>query len=63
MYEEFLEKSFNSKRQAVDEQYFIAKYADLAYPELEKRIYGRRSGWEVIVMGCLSLSIRPITKM
>ena len=33
MYEEFLEKSLNSKRQAVDDT-FIAKYADLSYPEL-----------------------------
>ena len=60
MYEEFLEKSLNNKRQAVDDT-FIAKYADLSYPELN--IYGRKSGWAVIVMGCLSLSIRPITKM
>ena len=29
MYEEFLEKSLNSKRQAVDDT-FIAKYADLS---------------------------------
>ena len=33
MYEEFLEKSLNNKRQAVDDT-FIAKYADLSYPEL-----------------------------
>ena len=33
MYEEFLEKSLNSKRQAVDDT-FIAKYADLSYTEL-----------------------------
>ena len=33
MYEEFLEKSFNGKKQAVDDA-FIAKYADLSYPEL-----------------------------
>ncbi len=33
MYEEFLEKSLNSKKQAVDDV-FIAKYADLSYPEL-----------------------------
>ena len=33
MYEEFLEKSLNSKKQAVDDA-FIAKYADLSYPEL-----------------------------
>ena len=31
MYEEFLEKSLNNKRQAVDDT-FIAKYADLSYP-------------------------------
>ena len=33
MYEEFLEKSLNSMKQAVDDA-FIAKYADLSYPEL-----------------------------
>ena len=33
MYEEFLEKSLNNERQAVDDT-FIAKYADLSYPEL-----------------------------
>ena len=33
MYEEFLEKSLNNKRQAVDDT-FIVKYADLSYPEL-----------------------------
>ena len=33
MYEEFLEKSLNNKRQAVDDT-SIAKYADLSYPEL-----------------------------
>ena len=33
MYEEFLEKSLNSKKQAVDDV-FITKYADLSYPEL-----------------------------
>ena len=33
MYEKFLEKSFNSMKQAVDDA-FIAKYADLSYPEL-----------------------------
>ena len=33
MYEEFLEKSLNSKRQPVDDT-FIAKYVDLSYPEL-----------------------------
>ena len=33
MYEEFLEKSLNSKKQAVDDA-FIAKYADLSYLEL-----------------------------
>uniref|UniRef100_UPI00359C3416 T6SS immunity protein Tdi1 domain-containing protein n=1 Tax=Bacteroides caccae TaxID=47678 RepID=UPI00359C3416 len=33
MYEIFLEKNLNSIRQAVDDT-FIAKYADLSYPEL-----------------------------
>lgn len=33
MYENFLEKNLNSIRQAVDDT-FIAKYADLSYPEL-----------------------------
>lgn len=33
MYEKFLEKNLNSIRQAVDDT-FIAKYADLSYPEL-----------------------------
>lgn len=33
MYENFLEKSLNSIRQAVDDT-FIAKYADLSYTEL-----------------------------
>ena len=59
MYEEFLEKSLNNKRQAVDDT-FIAKYADLSYPELNILW---QEVWAVIVMGCLSLSIRPITKM
>ena len=60
MYEEFLEKSLNNKRQAVDDT-FIAKYADLSYPELNT--LWQEVGLAVIVMGCLSLSIRPITKM
>lgn len=33
MYEKFLEKNLNCIRQAVDDT-FIAKYADLSYPEL-----------------------------
>lgn len=33
MYEIFLEKNINSIRQTVDDA-FIAKYADLSYPEL-----------------------------
>lgn len=43
MYEEFLEKSLNSKRQAVDDT-FIAKYADLSYPELNNFMAGGRVG-------------------
>ena len=44
MYEEFLEKSLNNKRQAVDDT-FIAKYADLSYPELNIL-------WQEVGLGC-----------
>ena len=50
MYEKFLEKNLNCIRQAVDDT-FIAKYADLSYPELTT--LWQEVGWAVIVTGCL----------